>query len=321
MDLIDRYLHAVRRNLPAAKANDIAAELRDDLMTRKEDREEALGRPMSRDETAALIKEFGHPLIVASRYRQQQWLIGPEVFPFYIFVMRIVLLIVAGVVVAVGVGSALFGSEAVFKVFGQTIGSLWATVLANIAIITIVFAVMERAGFPADYLSKWKPDQLPDVKDEQPGPWHSAFEVAAGIALLLWWTGAIVLPHFAQGPDFRLEMAPVWSQYYWPILALFAARLVYNIVQWLRPRWAAVRLLLGGATAIGGIALLGFLYQAGQWATVVSTGMPAAKAAELQTSLNLSLKIAIVAVGVVLTFQCLTALWKLVRGRLEGAGR
>jgi len=59
MDLLDRYLHAVRWTLPRAKADDIIAELRDELVTRQEDREESLGRPLTQDETSALLKEFG----------------------------------------------------------------------------------------------------------------------------------------------------------------------------------------------------------------------------------------------------------------------
>ena len=43
MDLIDRYLTAIRWNLPrAAKADDVIAELRDLIASRVEDREELL---------------------------------------------------------------------------------------------------------------------------------------------------------------------------------------------------------------------------------------------------------------------------------------
>lgn len=61
MDLPERYLHAVRRALPAAKADDIVAELRDILATRQEEREEALGRPLDEDETAAMLRNSAIP--------------------------------------------------------------------------------------------------------------------------------------------------------------------------------------------------------------------------------------------------------------------
>ncbi len=315
MDLIDRYLHAVRWALPAAKADDIIAELRDDLVTRKEDREQSLGRPLTKDETSALLKEVGHPLIVAARYRPQQWLIGPDVFPFYLFVMRIMVLIIVGIDVAIGVARALFGDGAPLQVLGQTWGSIWMSLLLNVAIVTIVFAVMERSGFPAEHLRKWRPEQLPDVKDKRKSAWESVFEVAAGVVFLLWWTGVIHFPFRSAGPDFRVEPAPVIFQLYWPILALAAARLVQNLIDWLQPRWKAVRGTLAVLTTAAGLALLALIYQAGHWAVIVSTGMPADKAAELDTALNLGLKIAIVASGVAWTWQCLVLLWRLARER------
>ena len=42
-----------------------------------EEKEESLGRPLTRNEMEALLKAFGHPLIVAGRYRTFNHLIGP----------------------------------------------------------------------------------------------------------------------------------------------------------------------------------------------------------------------------------------------------
>ena len=67
MDLIERYLAAIRRNLPADKATDVTAELREDLLSRLEERVEALGRTLEKKVLSALIKDSGHPLVVASR--------------------------------------------------------------------------------------------------------------------------------------------------------------------------------------------------------------------------------------------------------------
>ena len=48
MDLIERYLAAISRNLPAKQAGDITAELRDVLLSRVEDREATLSRPLTK---------------------------------------------------------------------------------------------------------------------------------------------------------------------------------------------------------------------------------------------------------------------------------
>jgi len=319
MDLIENYLGAIRRNLPARGADDVVAELRDALASRIEEREEALRRPLAPEEIEALIKAFGHPLIVAGRYRKQQWLIGPDVYPFYLMVARIVLLAVLGVQAAIGLIRLLFGGEEPVRTVLATIGGLTASLIFSLAIVTFLFVVLERTGFPVEHLKAWNPVQLPDIDDEQPGPWKSAAEVGLTIAFLLWWAGLFSLPYAVGGNGFRIEPAPVFAQLYWPILVLIVARLVHNLIQWLRPRWRLARRLIGGATAIGGIVLIVLIYQAGSWATIVSTGLPAHQAAELQTSLNLALKIALIVVAVIWTFQCLQGLWLLSRARAQRA--
>lgn len=316
MDLIDRYLHAIRRNLPAAKADDIVAELNDDLMSRVEHREAMLGRALNKNETGALLQEFGHPLVVASRFRTHQYLIGPAIFPFYLSVMRIVLMIVVAVVIAVSIGKAAFGGEGdMLRVWADSMSGIFASVLVNAAIITLIFAVLERTGFAAEHRFNWRPDQLPDVLDKQPGPWGSAAEVALSIGFLLWWTGVITVPWHGGDVDFHLQPSPVFTQLFVPILVLASARLVHNLIQWLRPRWKRVLALTNTLTALGGLAILFVVYQSGRLVTVVSTGMASDQAMKLQQSLDLSFRIAVVVIGVVWTLQCLAALWRLVRVR------
>ena len=67
MDLIDRYLTAVRRHLPRPKQDDIVSELSDSLRSEVEEREHALNRPLNEAEQAALLKQRGHPWLMANR--------------------------------------------------------------------------------------------------------------------------------------------------------------------------------------------------------------------------------------------------------------
>ena len=314
-DLQERYLHAVRWALPAAKADDIVAELRDVLASRQEDREEELGRPLTAQESSALLKDFGHPLVVAARYRPRQWLIGPDVFPFYFFVARIVVLIAVGLQVAVAAARIIFGDGPAWPILAQSWGGLWASLFISLGIVTLVFAVLERVGFPTEHLQKWGPEQLPPITDGRKSMWESAFEVAAGAIFLLWWAGVVPFPIPWGGPGFRLEPAPVFATLYWPILVLLAVRLVQNLIEWLRPGWTWIRDLLAVATTVAGLTLLAIIYRAGQWITVVSDAMPGSKAAELANALNLSLKIALVVAAVIWLWQSALWIWRWVRRR------
>src|SRR5260370_16692936 len=91
MDLLERYLQAVRTYLPTSQQEDILKELGENLRAQMEDKETELGRPLSEDELAEILKKHGHPLLVATRYRQSRHLIGSALFPFYSLPMKIIL--------------------------------------------------------------------------------------------------------------------------------------------------------------------------------------------------------------------------------------
>src|SRR5579863_3784515 len=98
MDLIDRYLAAIRRCLPESfdHRDDVVAELGDELQSRIDEREAVLGRSLDERETAEVIKAFGHPRAVAARFESHQSLIGPELLPHYWYAVKMVLAIVLG---------------------------------------------------------------------------------------------------------------------------------------------------------------------------------------------------------------------------------
>jgi hypothetical protein len=81
MDLLERYLHAVGQYLPLETREDVLAELRVNLLAEMDARADAIERPLTVSETAAVLKEHGRPLLVAARYMPQRYLIGPAVFP------------------------------------------------------------------------------------------------------------------------------------------------------------------------------------------------------------------------------------------------
>ena len=77
MDLVDRYLQAVKFWLPRQQKQDIIAELSEDLRSQIEDRERELGRKLNYSELAGLLKQRGRPVVVANRFLPQESLIGP----------------------------------------------------------------------------------------------------------------------------------------------------------------------------------------------------------------------------------------------------
>src|SRR5450631_682847 len=92
MELLDRYLQAVKKHLPLKRQDDIIAELRANMESQIEDKESELGRPLDTKELEDLLRKMGPPILVAGRYQPQQYLIGPAVFPIYWYVLRIAFL-------------------------------------------------------------------------------------------------------------------------------------------------------------------------------------------------------------------------------------
>ena len=320
MDLIDRYLAAIARRLPADKADDIVAEIRDDLLTRQEVREDALGRSLDRKEVAALIKDVGHPLVVASRYRPQQYLIGPDAFPFFVATLRIVAIFLALAFAVTAASSVVFGHADIAHALGRAVSNLFSSAMLAFGTVAAVFYALERTGFPADHLAKWRPQDLPEVKDKQPNVWGSAFEVAIGVYFILWWCGLVPFPaYYGNVKGLVLTPDPIWTAVWWPVLALMVARLVYNVVQWLRPRWKMVQAALAVGTAAGGLALLGVIFQAGHWITASGT-LPADQLADINQGVNVGIHWAIIVCGVIWVWQCLQELWRLATSRPGGTG-
>jgi hypothetical protein len=69
MDLIEQYIASVRVFLPKGQRDDIVQELAGDIRSQAADKEAELGRALSKDEQATLLRQYGHPLLMAARYR------------------------------------------------------------------------------------------------------------------------------------------------------------------------------------------------------------------------------------------------------------
>ena len=65
MTLVDRYLRAVRFFLPRRQQDDIVRELSENLASEIEERSEMLGRELSENELADILRRHGHPIVVA----------------------------------------------------------------------------------------------------------------------------------------------------------------------------------------------------------------------------------------------------------------
>lgn len=163
MDLIDRYVYAVGRQLPRKDRSDIQTELKSTLIDTLEARSE--GEP-SEEQVAALLTEFGPPEKVAASYwPDSQYLIGPKLYPLFRMSLGIALLVFVIVqLVLLGVMLA-FNQQPVqiLELIGNLVGSLFTT----IGVVVLVFAVLQRLDVNPDIeQEEWNPLELPEIEEK-----------------------------------------------------------------------------------------------------------------------------------------------------------
>lgn len=161
MDLVERYLNAVAAQLPRDVREDIVAELRDEIMGRLEALETRLGRALSDNEIEALLREVGHPLTVAARYRSgPQALIGPELYPWWWFAVKVALMVLVCVTVLGAVARVATGDVYAGQAIGQAINGFISGGFTLVGVLTIIGFFIERQDKKPKFISEWRVKDL-----------------------------------------------------------------------------------------------------------------------------------------------------------------
>jgi hypothetical protein len=278
MELLDRYLQAVKKYLPARRQDDIIAELRANMESQIEDKESELGRPLTQGEMEDLLRKMGSPVMVASRYQPQQYLIGPTIFPIYLYVLRVAVLWALIIYSIVIVAVLPFTSPSANNV-ADSMMRIPGIVMTVAAWVTLVFAAFEfiSVRYPgkctplAEFTDKWQPGSLPplekaEVSGRKPRSFTVAVaEVVVGFLLLAWLLLIPSHPFLLMGPGVVVlrvapyQLAPIWWTFYWWILGLNVLQLVWKTVDLARNQWqqpAPIRQIIFKAVGVIPIAYL-----------------------------------------------------------------
>jgi hypothetical protein len=323
MDLLDRYLQAVKFWLPKAQQDDIVAELSADIHSQIEEQETELGRALNDAEMEAIFKKRPAPLLMATRYLPQQYLIGPVLFPVYLFVLKIVVLCYLAPRLLVWIGLMGFNPRyrAAHPIGGDWLGgagSFWLTAFFMMGIVTMVFAILERNQSWSRSLENWEPRKLPPVRNPAHIPRSaSVIELAANLVFIGWWLDGRWSRTVFDLSSVRIELAPAWPVFFSAFLILALAQVALSAVNLLHPTWtplrSASRLVLDAA----GSAVFCWLLKAHLLAGISAPGLPPDKAAAVSTAINTymarSFPIAVVACVLVVALSDVGRLVRLSR--------
>ena len=238
--LLDRYVEAIRRRLPRRERDDIAAELRANLLSQIEGEEAERGRPLAEDDVAAILQRYGAPEVVAARYGGRDHLIGPTAYPHYVASLKITLwisLLLAGLWI-VGAAALADGPADVARAAGGALLIVGATVV----LVTAMFAWFERVKGLVPPDTSWDPRALrplrpPAALPESVPRRASAVSMAMTLFWLLWWVDVLPINRWLFDGRVPFAPAPVWDALTPLIVGLMAFGMVVNAMAIARPRW------------------------------------------------------------------------------------
>ncbi len=165
MDMVERYIAAVQRELPEKKRDDISRELKANILDQIDALESQQGS-VSDAEVAGLLKAMGHPRKVALQFCPPTPLVTAELMPLYLHTLYMVLGVLFVISTVEITGRWLGGAEMSLLLFMKGIASdFLASGYFAFTTITIGFAVMSRSRKKETAevagTCKWSPEKLP----------------------------------------------------------------------------------------------------------------------------------------------------------------
>jgi hypothetical protein len=294
VELIDRYVQAVKFWLPRKQQDDITAELMEDIRSQIEEKECTLGCKLSETEVAQLLKQRGRPLLVASRYfpETQQHLIGPLMFPAYRFVIKMVALCYLLPWLLVWIGYMTFNPvyRATHSVIYDILsigGPFWTTVMMAVGTITIIFAILERMPFRSGVYENWDPLKLrPVIDPNRISRIGSVIEIIANLVCIECWIDSLWSRFVLAFTGTKITLTDQWTTFFWSFLLIAFGNIILSAINLLRPYWTRVRAGLRLLVHIANGAVFCWLLKANILAEISAPKLYPADATTLRNLIN-----------------------------------
>jgi hypothetical protein len=272
VELLNRYLDAVGARLPEAQREDIVGELREELLSRIEERQAEQGRPLTEPEVVAMLKAHGHPLVVAASYVSGQHLISPALLPFYRFAAE-VLISVALLVHFVYIVLALTCGEPIGHVLSTALNSMWIVSMHLLGNVTFGALVFDRLGAGRWLAKAWSPRYLPPSRRKRPARLVLVLDVVVVVGLAVWVSGFVPVWKWIAWPvAAHMRLGAIWTVAGAVLLLLALVRLGAHVLEWQFPRFALACRVSKFIQNIGVLSVAVFLLDARPW--VHASGLP-----------------------------------------------
>ncbi len=257
MQLIESYLFEVGRYLPDDQRDDILTELRSSL---EEEVREASGTDNpDREQIETVLNKHGHPINVASSYKEPRYLIGPELYPAFIetlsTIFTVSIIIVASLQLLGWVTSGW--TTGLYGFISNIVRlSLWL-----LALTVIIFATLEYYGERVGWYDNWKASSLSLTAPTSFNRSDIMTNLFTEGVFLVWWNDVLQLQNWIpeMADRFVVNFSEVWAPLYWPVNILFGLWFVVHAYTLLNRRWTRPAVLGEIVLSVLGIALCLYL--------------------------------------------------------------
>jgi hypothetical protein len=237
--LTDRYLDVVAHEVPHDRRDEVVAQLRASL-AREVTARTARGTSLDEAEREAL-EALGNPRRVADRAAGPRWLIGPRVYPDYLRVLRLVLVIALPIVATVVAISTALAGQNLAGVAGSALAAVANTGVMATFWVSVVFAVLDRAGGSLHPEHEtWSVADLPAPVRHRVSLGDTIGGIVMAVLLI-----AVVLWPWQYVPSVGAEPVPVLSADLRPevtalLVAVLVAGIALDVVVYLVGRWTVL---------------------------------------------------------------------------------
>ena len=158
-ELINRYIYEVIRRVPKEQRQEIELEL-----------QELIGDMQESMTLEQVFEKLGDPAIFAKKYREDSnYVISPEYYDNYIWVLKLVIVCVCVVTFAITVVQCIVAPQDIPSLLAKGITDILVGLISTFGSVTLVFAFMERQKIKVEIKKsqRWNSDMLLPIPDKK----------------------------------------------------------------------------------------------------------------------------------------------------------
>ena len=269
MELINKYIYTATKRLPTRIKADVEKKLRAEI-------DDMLPENYTEDDVINVLKTLGNPVKAAEKYNEhKRYLISPEMFGNYIYVLKLIIIIVVCIMPVVAFIATITpaASMAFADMFREVIKNIVAytfnTILQVFLWVTVIFAIMDHVDkkyVQWPYTGKeWTVDDLETVQTKK----GAKIDISDPISTIVFETiFTVIFCFYPQLIGWYEKDTAIWEatplfnleilRLYIPIIViLFVVSILTAVIKLIYRRW---NWLLAIVNAIESILSLGFIF-------------------------------------------------------------